>query len=597
MKQNSVFFIAVMSLVLAPGFMSPALSQTDADHAIVFASDRVQAGAANTVLVQNKRTEATGEKSLPAETRTPGAPVVVGKDTIFFVQERVLSFSPEDRARAVSERIRNIAKNALISLESITAVNGETTSDIVAGDLMIMSVTDRDARMAGRSRQELAEDYAQKIRRALAKQRETYSLRSILVGAGLFLLATAVLVTGIWLLRTVFIKLYIKVASWEGTRIKPLKIQNLEILSAGRSIFILIKLLKGLRLAIILLLFYFYIPLVLDFFPWTHGVASVLYGYMISPMMTVVQSLLAFIPNLLFIAIIVAVIRYVIRGVRVIFSAIANGTISLTGFYRDWAMPTYKIVRFLIIAFGAVVIFPYLPGSKSPAFQGISIFLGILFSLGSTSAVANMVAGIILTYMRPFKMGDRVKIADAEGDVIEKTLLVTRLTTIKNVDITIPNAMVLSSHIINYNSSAKELGLVLHTTVTIGYDAPWRKVHELLIAAAGSVEEIQKEPKPYVLQTALDDFYVHYELNCYTNEPHIMAKTYSQLHQNIQDRFNEAGVEIMSPHYSSLRDGNKATIPEEHLPKTYRAPSFRIGRAGGDMPVEKDRAKGPEERE
>ena len=311
--------------------------------------------------------------------------------------------------------------------------------------------------------------------------------------------------------------------------------------------------------------------------------------------MTVVHSLLAFIPNLLFIAIIVAVLRYVIRGVRVLFSAIANGTISLPGFYRDWAMPTYKIVRFLIIAFGAVVIFPYLPGSKSPAFQGISIFLGILFSLGSTSAVANMVAGTILTYMRPFKMGDRVKIADAEGDVIEKTLLVTRLTTIKNVDITIPNAMVLSSHIINYSSSAKELGLVLHTTVTIGYDAPWRKVHELLIAAAGSVEEIQKEPKPYVLQTALDDFYVHYELNCYTNEPHIMAKTYSQLHQNIQDRFNEAGVEIMSPHYSSLRDGNKATIPDEHLPKTYRAPVFRFG-PGGDTPFPKDTAKGPDER-
>ncbi len=595
MKRYLVLFIFAISLVLAPGFMSPALSQADAGHAAAFASDRVQAGAANAVLVQNNRTEATGNKSLPAEARTPGAPVVVGKDTIFFVQERVLSFSPEDRARAVSERIRNIAKNALISLESITAVNGETTSDIVAGDLMIMSVTDRDARMAGRSRQELAEDYAQKIRRALAKQRETYSLRSILVGAGLFLLATAVLVTGIWLLRKVFIKLCIKVASWEGTRIKPLKIQNLEILSAGRSIFILIKLLKGLRLAIILLLFYFYIPLVLDFFPWTHGVASVLYGYMISPMMTVVHSLLAFIPNLLFIAIIVAVLRYVIRGVRVLFSAIANGTISLPGFYRDWAMPTYKIVRFLIIAFGAVVIFPYLPGSKSPAFQGISIFLGILFSLGSTSAVANMVAGTILTYMRPFKMGDRVKIADAEGDVIEKTLLVTRLTTIKNVDITIPNAMVLSSHIINYSSSAKELGLVLHTTVTIGYDAPWRKVHELLIAAAGSVEEIQKEPKPYVLQTALDDFYVHYELNCYTNEPHIMAKTYSQLHQNIQDRFNEAGVEIMSPHYSSLRDGNKATIPDEHLPKTYRAPVFRFG-PGGDTPFPKDTAKGPDER-
>jgi small-conductance mechanosensitive channel len=288
------------------------------------------------------------------------------------------------------------------------------------------------------------------------------------------------------------------------------------------------------------------------------------------------------------------ILRYVIKGIRFFFSALASGAISLPGFYQDWAIPTYKIVRFLVIAFGVVVIFPYLPGAKSPAFQGVSIFLGVLFSLGSTSAVANMVAGVILTYMRPFKMGDRVKIADAVGDVVEKTLLVTRLTTIKNVEITIPNAMVLGSHIINYSSSAKDLGLVLHTTVTIGYDAPWRKVHELLINAAQATEGALKEPAPYVLQTALDDFYVHYELNCYTNEPNMMAKTYSELHRNIQDRFNEAGVEIMSPHYSSLRDGNKATIPDEHLPKSYRAPVFRFD-PGGDAPLREDAAKGPDE--
>jgi small-conductance mechanosensitive channel len=579
MKKQVALFLIVLALVLAAGLTSLTITEADAGQAGVVTSDTPQAGADRAASVQSKRKEVSRKKSLPVEAKTPGAPVIVGKDTIFFVRERVLSFSPEDRARAVSERIRKVAKNALISLESITAVNGDTTTDIVAGDLMIMSVTDRDAKMAGRPRQELASDYAQKIRSALAEQRETYSLRSILVGAGLFLLATAVLVIGIRLLRMLFTKLYIKVASWEGIRIKPLKIQKLEILSSGRIIFILIKLLKSLRLAIILLLFYFYIPLVLDFFPWTHGVASVLYSYMISPIMTVAQSLLAFIPNLLFVAVIVVIIHYVIRGIRVIFSAIANGTISLPGFYRDWAMPTYKIVRFLVIAFGAVVVFPYLPGSKSPAFQGVSIFLGVLFSLGSTSAVANMVAGVILTYMRPFKLGDRVKIADAVGDVVEKTLLVPRVTTIKNVDITIPNALVLSSHIINYSSSAKEMGLVLHTTVTIGYDASWRKVHELLIGAAQATEGALKEPAPYVLQTALDDFYVRYELNCYTNEPHKMAKIYSDLHQNIQDRFNEAGVEIMSPHYSSLRDGNESTIPEEHLPKSYQAPSFRIGPA------------------
>ncbi|HSH14200.1 MAG TPA: mechanosensitive ion channel family protein, partial [Desulfurivibrionaceae bacterium] len=251
-------------------------------------------------------------------------------------------------------------------------------------------------------------------------------------------------------------------------------------------------------------------------------------------------------------------------------------SIKLPNFPADWAQPTYKIGRFLVIAFTAVVVFPYLPGSDAPAFKGVSLFIGVLFSLGSTAAVANVVAGIILTYMRAFVIGDRVKIADTIGDIIEKTLLVTRVRTIKNEDITIPNAMVLGSHIINYSSSARERGLILHTTVTIGYDVPWRQVHELLLGAARASENILAEPPPFVLQTSLDDFYVSYQLNAYTDQPNRMALTYSALHQNIQDRFNAAGVEIMSPHYAALRDGNQVTVPEENLAKSYVAPAFRL---------------------
>ncbi len=252
------------------------------------------------------------------------------------------------------------------------------------------------------------------------------------------------------------------------------------------------------------------------------------------------------------------------------------GKIRLPNFHRDWADPTYKIVRSLIIVFTVIVVFPYLPGSQSEAFKGVSLFLGVLFSLGSTSVVANVVAGIILTYMYAFKLGDRVKIGDTTGDVIEKTLLVTRIKTIKNIIITIPNALVMGSHIINYSTSAAREGLILHTTVTLGYDVPWRKVHETLIAAALSVEKIKKEPAPFVFQTSLDDFYVSYELNCYTDKPELMGGIYSELHQNIQDRCNEAGIEILSPHYAAARDGNASTIPSEYLPATYEAPPFAV---------------------
>jgi small-conductance mechanosensitive channel len=179
--------------------------------------------------------------------------------------------------------------------------------------------------------------------------------------------------------------------------------------------------------------------------------------------------------------------------------------------------------------------------------------------------------------MRAFRLGDRVQIADTVGDVIEVSLLVTRIRTIKNVEITIANSMVLSSHIINFSGSVQNEGLILHTTVTIGYDAPWRKIHKLLIDAALSTDNILTTPAPFVLQTALDDFYVHYQINAYTDQPSNMAKTYSDLHQNIQDKFYEGGVEIMSPHFSTIRDGNHIAIPDQYLPKDYKASSFRVG--------------------
>lgn len=223
-----------------------------------------------------------------------------------------------------------------------------------------------------------------------------------------------------------------------------------------------------------------------------------------------------------------------------------------------------------------IVIFPYLPGSDSPIFQGVTVLLGLVFSFGSTSAVSNIIAGIVITYMRPFKIGDRVKIGDVTGDIVHKDLLVTRVRTIKNEDVTVPNSTILTNHIINYSSSAVNLGLIIHSTVTIGYDAPWKKVHELLINAALETDGVLKNPLPFVLQTSLDDWYVSYQINAYTNEPNSQASIYSKLHSNIQEKFNEGGVEIMSPHYHAMRDGNTTTIPENYLSKDYHAPSFRV---------------------
>jgi small-conductance mechanosensitive channel len=331
-----------------------------------------------------------------------------------------------------------------------------------------------------------------------------------------------------------------------------------------------------LRALLIVVLLYFYILIVLSLFPQTRNLASTILGYVFSPLNIAGKAFLSYLPKLFFILIIILITRYVSKLVRLLFVALGKGRIALPGFYSDWALPTFKIVRVAIIAFAGILIFPYLPGSDSSAFRGISLFLGALLSLGSVGSIANVMSGIVLTYMRAFKIGDRVKISETVGDVTEKTLLVTRIRTIKNEEITIPNAMILSSHIVNYSTSARDLGLILHTAVTIGYDAPWRKVHEALIAAALATEGILKEPSPFVLQTHLDDFYVRYEINAYSDQPNKMAVIYAHLHQNIQDAFNKAGLEIMSPHYSALRDGNQTTIPDVDGSRRSSPRGFRV---------------------
>jgi len=520
----------------------------------------------------------------PAAKVEPATPAPVGLDgrTLFLVRERVMAFTPEDRANAIRRKLEMFLKDPLATSESITVVEGETSSEIVADEVVLMSVTDRDAAAEGKPRAELAREYAGILREAVRGHIEVYSTRGILLGAAYALLATLALAAFLVLFRHLFPRLHAVAAAWKGTRIRSIRFQSVEVVNAETILGFIKGVLRWTRILATLLLFYIYIPLVLSFFPWTRGVAGTLISYVFLPLKVVGKGILDFLPNLFFIVVIAAVTRYALHLIRIFFSGVEKGTFTISGFYSEWAEPTYRIIRVLVVAFAAVVAFPYIPGSESPAFRGVSIFLGVLFSLGSTSAVSNVVSGGILTYMRAFRVGDRVMIADSVGDVIEKTMLVTRIRTVKNVDVTIANSLILGSHIINYSSSAKEPGLILNTGVTIGYDADWRKVHELLISAARKTEGILELPSPFVLQTKLSDFYVSYELNAYTGNPKVMSATYSLLHENIQDVFNEAGVEIMSPHYAQIRDGNRMAVPDASLPPGYAPPPFRVERVPGD---------------
>lgn len=522
-------------------------------------------------------TTALGQTTPGREAAGGGAPVTLEGHTLFTVRTNLGPFSARDRANATSARLLDLAKDLTVPVDAISAAPSDTSTDIIAKDQVLLTISEADAQAAHTPRAQLAALYVNRIRSAIARRRAEYSYRSLSLGALYTLLATLLLLLLLWILRRTFPVLYRKLEASRGRVIRSVRLQRVELISADRLTRIMLRCLKIIRVVIIVAVLYVYVPLVLSFFPWTREYTPTLLGYIVDPVRSAAAAFLSYLPSLI-VVIVSALIAYgCTRISRFLFDQIAKSTITWSGFYPEWAEPSHKIVRFLILAFTAVVIFPYLPGSESPAFKGISIFLGVLLSLGSTSAVANLVAGTILTYTRAFQIGDRVKIADTVGDVTEKTLLATRVQTIKNKVVTVPNALVLGSHITNFSSpSAGGHTLILHTTVTIGYDAPWRKVHDLLIAAALRTTGILKDPHPFVLQTVLDDFYVHYEINGYTREPSRMAVIYAELNQNIQDCFNEAGVEILSPHFSALRDGNRKGIPDQYLPKTYTAPFFRV---------------------
>ena len=231
------------------------------------------------------------------------------------------------------------------------------------------------------------------------------------------------------------------------------------------------------------------------------------------------------------------------------------------------------IVQLVVVAALVTIVSEVLKAFAYDVNKQLSVFVGLIISLGSSTVIGNIIAGLVITYMRPFKLGDRIQLNETTGNVIEKTPFVTRLRTPKNEVVTIPNSFIMSSHTTNYSVSARQYGLIIHSTVTIGYDVPWRQVHQLLINAARQTTGVLPEPKPFVLETELSDYYPCYQINAYIKDADKLGDIYSDLHQNIQDVFNEAGVEIMSPHYFAGRDGSASTIPTAPYPDDWVEPS------------------------
>jgi len=354
------------------------------------------------------------------------------------------------------------------------------------------------------------------------------------------------------------------VSAFEATdrwRVPALRIQDQEILSAAEVGRVLGAITRTTSWFVVGVLGLLALHLLFGLFAWTETWAQAIQEKLIETVVYVGTGLVDYLPDLLIIVVVIIVARFFLHVLHLVFDGIASRRIALPGFYPEWADTSFNLLRILVFALTLIVIFPYLPGAGSPAFQGLSIFFGVLLSLGSTSAVANVVAGIVLTYTRAFKTGDFIRIDHTEGEVAERSMFVTRLETRKNEVVSIPNASVLASHIINYSAQADQRGLIVHTTITLGYDVPWRDVHALLLKAAAEVEGIEQKPAPFVLQKSLDDFTVAYELNATTRQVNALPRVYSDLHQSVQDRCAAAGIEITSPMFVATRDGSKPAIP------------------------------------
>ncbi|MCB9426157.1 MAG: mechanosensitive ion channel family protein [Flavobacteriales bacterium] len=497
-------------------------------------------------------------------------------EDLFLIYTKLGSFSAIDRANAISERIAKIGNHFGFDSTQMKVVSTESALDIEYGDQIIMSVTESDAIWNSVSKEALAQQYKEQITSEVTKYQAETSWTTLSKEIGLAILVIIVVYFLIKYVGRVSRWSEGKIRAQVNIRIKGIKIKNYTLWDAQQQVNVLVSANKFLKWLINILIVYIALPVLFTIFPWTKDFSETLFGYILNPVKKIAVGIWEYLPNLITIIVIVIVFRYVIKGLRFLKNEIEAGHLELNGFYKDWANPTYQIVKVLVFAFMVVVIFPYLPGSDSHIFQGVSVFLGFLFTFGSAGSLSNIVAGLVLTYMRLFKIGDRVKIGEVIGDVIEKSMLVTRIRTVKNEIISIPNSTVMNSHTVNYSSDAPDKGLIIHTTLTIGYDVAWQDVYQAFIDAALRTDLLLKEPKPFVLQTSLDDFYVSYQLNAYTRDPNKQAKIYSDLHQNIQDVCNERGIEILSPHYRAARDGNHIAVPSKYIPKDYKAPSFGI---------------------
>ncbi len=498
-----------------------------------------------------------------AEPEAPRTAAVVLDGIELFRLRGISALPAEERARIVSNRIEEAAAESALAPLAVQAVENDDAIDINAGERTLIKLYEADARFEDIQLKTLASTTAQKIRAAIESYRRDRSAEVLRRNAVAAAVATALLALAAALVVLLSRRADAILAERYRRRIEALAAQTHQIVQANQIFAALHGIVRGIRTVVLVALFLVWISVALDHFPWTRPFERRVVGYVMTPLGTLAGGFVGLAPKVIFLVIVAGLTRWALGLIFLFFAALDRGSITLRSFEQEWAWPTHRIVRLLVIGFAVVIAFPYIPGSDSAAFRGVSIFLGIVLSLGSSSLTANILAGYSLIYWRAFRLGDRVKIGDVVGEVTEMRLQVTHIRTPKREEAVVPNSMILASEVLNYSAYARQGGVLLHSTVGIGYEVPWRQVEAMLLMASERTPDLCRDPPPFVLVRALGDFAVTYEINAFCLDAHKMFRLYSVLHRNILDVFNEHGVQIMTPAYEGDPEQPKLVAKEQ----------------------------------
>ena len=486
---------------------------------------------------------------------TPGVPLVVNGDTLLYIYASLGGEDAAHRVESVARKVKQIGKSLTLTTDSIHIFESEYTADIMCGGVVLMRVSDLDGLWNGMSRRELAEHQMLLLSKQIERLHSEYGLKAKLTGLGWAVVLIVVQVVLFLLTARLIRHLRRRVLMAAGGAVRPLVVKGYTLLDVHQTKRILLWLTRALQLVLVVLQLFISLPLLFSIFPETEKFTWNMINYVWSPLRDIVVSIVRYFPNMVKIVVIIFVVRWLLKGLRHISDEVAAGRLKFDQFYQDWARPTYQIVRIFVVAFSLVVIWPLLPGSESGIFKGVSIFVAALFSLGSTASIGNLISGIIITYMRPFLEGDYVRIGDREGEVVEKNAFITRLKDIKGNIITVPNNSILSQQTVNYTAALRHgVGSVVHSEFTFTYKVPRQTIEQYLLEGADRSTLLLKDPKPFVLVTALEDFYTKYEINGYTTATERLFEVYSQLHKNIVDVFREHDLDPTSSHFVKVKN-------------------------------------------